>query len=90
MVNLAETKRAYQQIVDEWQRMLDGGGLGTAQQLAAAERRLDAVRKSAMRAIDEYTSRRFNSINTRHGLVDKLDRLHSHALTELTSGGRHP
>ena len=85
-MNLAESKHEYDRIVADWQRAADAGVPVTPQRLTAVRKRLGAVRKSAMRAIDEYTSGRSLPINTRRGLVEKLERLHSLALTAMVIG----
>jgi hypothetical protein len=81
-VNLADAQRAYRGILVGLAQATAGEGLSESD-LLEARRRLDAVRKQAMRSIDQYTTRRFMSVNTRRGLTTKLERLHQQAHAEL-------
>lgn len=82
-MNLGDAKLDYRKVLEQLAHSAapgddsrDGGGL-------EAYRRLDAVRAKAMHDIDEYTTRRFLPVNTRRGLIAKLERLHSQAQAEL-------
>jgi hypothetical protein len=82
-MNLSDTKRRYRQVIDECEQTLALRTATAEQCRSAAVVQIDKVTKSAMRSIDEYTTRRFLPINTRRGLVDKVNVLHGVALAEL-------
>jgi hypothetical protein len=82
-VNLADARRDYQQILAGLAHLAASGEELPEGNVLEAERHLDAVRKKAMRSIDQYTTRRFLSVNTRRGLTSKLERLHQQAHAEL-------
>lgn len=87
-MNLSEAKREYREVLEAF------AGLGDAvseARLVDVQRRLDGVHKRAMRQIDQYTTRRFLSVNQRRGMVTKLDRLHRDAHAEvLALAARRP
>ncbi|GAA2343477.1 hypothetical protein [Dactylosporangium salmoneum] len=82
LVNLSEAQDGYRRAIADCKQ-----ALATAEPVggcrSAALGRIEAVRKAAMRSVDAYTTRRFMPVNTRRGLVAKLDRLHHAALAEL-------
>jgi hypothetical protein len=82
-MNLSDTKRQYRQVIDECERTLALRTATAEQCQSAAALKIDKITKSAMRSIDEYTTRRFLPINTRRGLVNKLNVLHGVAMAEL-------
>jgi hypothetical protein len=82
-MNLGETKRAYSQILADFEDLASSGKGLSEDDAKDAEQRLDAVHKNAMRQIDYYTTRRFLPVNARRGLVSKLDRLHQQSCAEL-------
>ncbi|MFJ5774652.1 hypothetical protein [Streptomyces sp. NPDC093094] len=84
-MNLADTKRQFQSIVEQHR---DGMPLdATARAAILAE--LAHAYRLAMQKIDRFTAEQrgqrpgFLPRNTRNGLVGKLDRLHSSAKAEL-------
>ena len=82
-MNLGDTKREYEQVIAV---LVCSAALAEglpAAHPAEAERNLDRVRRNAMRRIDEYTTRRFLSVNQRRGLIKKLERLHQQAHDEM-------
>ncbi|NDU75023.1 hypothetical protein GWI34_20680 [Actinomadura sp. DSM 109109] len=79
-MNLVEAKREYRELLETFAGM---EGEVSEARLADVQRRLDRVRKRAMRRIDQYTTRRFLSVNQRQGMVTKLDRLHREAHAEI-------
>ena len=82
-MNLADAKRKYRQAIDECERSLASGVVSAEQCRTAAVAAIDAATRSTMREIDEYTTRRFLPVNTRRGLVGKLDLLHARAIAQL-------
>jgi hypothetical protein len=82
-MNLGDAKQEYQQVLAALARSAASVEGVPKAHAAEAERRLDAVHKDAMRRIDQYTTRRFLSVNQRRGLVNKLERLHQQAHAEL-------
>jgi hypothetical protein len=82
-VNLGEAKHRYQQAIAECEEALVAGTGSVEACRTAALRQIEAVTKSARRAIDEQTARWFQPVNTRRGLVTKLERLHRAALDEV-------
>ncbi|MEU8347638.1 hypothetical protein AB0C74_38565 [Spirillospora sp. NPDC048832] len=81
-MNLGDAKRQYREVLAAARLAASEDGLPEAA-ASDAERRLDAVHKDAMRSIDQYTTRRFLSINERTGLVTKLEQLHRQAQADL-------
>lgn len=82
-MNLGDAKREYRQILAGFAHLAASGEDLSDNDVLQVRRRLDAVRKEAMRSIDKYTTRRFLSINERRGLTNKLERLHQQAHAEL-------
>jgi hypothetical protein len=62
-VNLADAQRAYRDILAGLAQAAADRQLPESD-LLEARRRLDVVRKQAMRSIDQHTTRRFVSVNT--------------------------
>ncbi|WUI01956.1 hypothetical protein OHR68_09140 [Spirillospora sp. NBC_00431] len=81
-MNLSDAKHGYRRVLAEVAALAASGEV-SEDRLADARRRLDAVRKSAMRQIDLYTTRPHNSVNSRRGLTIKLEQLHEQAHAEL-------
>ncbi|QNP66140.1 hypothetical protein [Streptomyces genisteinicus] len=87
-MNLADAKRQFQGIVDRY----GGGPVTDPAERAAALAELTEAHRSAMRQIDRYTAERRGrrppglAVNTRNGLVGKLDELFSSAKAELGLG----
>ncbi|MFE0106465.1 hypothetical protein [Streptomyces sp. NPDC059009] len=84
-MNLADTKRQSQNIVERHRANMPLDA--TARAAALAE--LTKTYRHAMRQIDRFTAEQrgrrpgFRPINTRHGLIDKLNKLYETAETEL-------
>ncbi|MES9603493.1 MULTISPECIES: hypothetical protein [Actinomadura] len=79
-MNLAEAKREYREVLEAFA----GSDEAVSEaRLADVQRRLDGVRKRAMRQIDQYTTRRFLSVNQRRGMVTKLEWIHQKAHAEV-------
>ncbi len=93
-MNLGDAKRDYLRILTDFVDLASSGKDLSQDDALEAERRLAAVHKDTMRKIDQYTTRRFLSVNTRRGLVAKLDQLHQQAHSEFRAinkrqQGRH-
>ncbi|GIJ43537.1 hypothetical protein Val02_04230 [Virgisporangium aliadipatigenens] len=82
-MNLADTKHAYRSAIEECARSLAAGTVPVERCRAAAVARIDAITRSAKRAIDTHTTRPALSVNTRRGLVAKLEVLHGRAMARL-------
>jgi hypothetical protein len=82
-VNLARAKAEYSRVRWRWQALVESEVPPTAAQRDEARRDLAAARKAAQRTIDEFTTRRFLSVNARRGLTEKLEALHRWTADEL-------
>ncbi|MEV0659853.1 hypothetical protein ACIBI3_03785 [Actinomadura luteofluorescens] len=81
-MNLGEAKREYREVLEAFARLDEAV---SEARLEDVQRRLDGVHKRAMRQIDQYTTRRFLSVNQRRGMVTKLDRLHQEAHAKVVA-----
>lgn len=82
VMNLGEAKKKYRDVIAAARSAASEDGLSEAA-VSEAERRLKAVHKETMRDIDRLTTRRFLSVNSRRGLVTKLEWLHERAHDDL-------
>ncbi|MEV0390524.1 hypothetical protein [Nonomuraea sp. NPDC050643] len=76
-------KREYDDVLSECAQSLDARSVPPEAAIDRASDQLAKVRKRAKRAVDQHTTRRFLPVNTRAGLLRKLDELHEGAVTRL-------